>query len=170
MANYLFKVDRGDPYFKLAPSGRPLVVRVESYQNRDWKRFSKVVVLGNWFPVGEELEVVEFDPVLARAHHEVIKSLQVNSGAINRAAKARLSYTGLLPPKGRRPLTTEEIADVEVGDSPGGLLVVLEVHPPEAGPSESQCRSFHLLEGRFRQGSQALSFEGLISLEDSESG
>ena len=47
LANYIFKVDRGEPYFKLAPSDRPMVIEVESYHNRDWKRFPKMVVSGN---------------------------------------------------------------------------------------------------------------------------
>ena len=109
----MFKVDRGEPYFKLAPFGRPLVVGVENYQNRNWKQFPKVVVSGNWFPMGEELEVIEFNPAIARAHHEVIRSFQVDSRAIYRAVKAHLFYVMLLSPEGHNPLTTEEIDDWE---------------------------------------------------------
>ena len=44
-----------------------------------------VVVSGNWFPEWKDLVVKKFDPSVARAHYRVIRSLQVDTEAINRA-------------------------------------------------------------------------------------
>ena len=74
------------------------------------------MVSGNWVLVGDEIPVKMFNPKVARAYHEVVKSINV----INRAFKAQLQYTNLLKPGSRRVLSLEEISDLEVN--------VLEIH------------------------------------------
>ena len=47
-----------------------------------------VVVFGDWLPEGEELSVRRFDPALARIHHGVIRTIQVDVAAVGRTVKA----------------------------------------------------------------------------------
>ena len=47
-----------------------------------------VVVSGKWMPEGEVLDVKSFDPVEAKAHHSVVRSMVVDTEAVGRAFKA----------------------------------------------------------------------------------
>ena len=47
-----------------------------------------VVMSENWVPEDKELVVKIFELIVARAYHRVMKTIQVDSEAINRAFKA----------------------------------------------------------------------------------
>ena len=61
-----------------------------------------VIVYGNWFPKEEKLVVKRLNPSIAKVHHGVLWSLQVDMEVITSAFKAQLPYTGLLRHEGRR--------------------------------------------------------------------
>ena len=88
-----------------------------------------VVVSGKLLPEGEVLDVRRFDPAEARACHKVVRAMVVNTEAVERAFRAQLVFTDLLRPEGRRRMTVEEIADIDVGG------VSLTPASGEAGPS-----------------------------------
>ena len=48
----------------------------------------------------------KFDPNVARDHHEVTRSMQVDVEVINRAIKVQLAYVDLMKPGGQRVLST----------------------------------------------------------------
>ena len=161
LANYHFAISNGEPYFQIAPTGKPLVFGIEDFDNRNWKRYPLIVVSGRIFPEGEALDVRQFDPSEARARHKVVRSMAVNSEAVERAFKAQLDFKGLLSPEGRRRMTVEEIADIDTGG------VGVSTASGEAGPSVIRRRSHRLAETRFRRHSAALASQGVISVSES---
>ena len=74
-----------------------------------------VVVSGKWVSEGEVLDMKRFDPSEVKADHSVVRSMVVDTEAISRAFKAQLAYADLLRPEGRRMMTVEEIANIDVG-------------------------------------------------------
>ena len=79
LANYSFGVNNREPYFQVSPARTSLIAGIESFQNRNWRQFPKVVVSGNWVPEGEELSVRRFNPKVAKAHHGVLKTILVDA-------------------------------------------------------------------------------------------
>ena len=44
-----------EPYFKVTLSGINLVAGIEAFHNKNWKAFPKVVISGDWVPMGDEI-------------------------------------------------------------------------------------------------------------------
>ena len=86
--------------------------------------------------------VKRFDPSIARTHHRVLRSLQVDIEAITRAFKAQLPYARLLRPEGRRVLTAEEITDIDVSECKIGQVFLPEIRTDQVRSSGSRRRSF----------------------------
>ena len=96
--------------------------------------------------------VMKFHPNITRTHHRVVRSLQVDKEAINRAFKVQLFYVRLLRLECQRVLSAKEIVDIEVGGREIGQVGVPEIYSGEAGPSGFHRQSFRLTEERFRKG------------------
>ena len=90
-----------------------------------------------------------FDPDVAKAHHGVLRSLQVDIEAISRTFKAQLPYVGLLRLEGHRVLSAVEITDIEVSGRKVGQVCVPKIRPDQSRPSRSCHQSFRLTEQRF---------------------
>ena len=94
MECYSFSVDHGELYLKVTSVGRNLFAGIESFYNKNWKNFPKVLVSGNWVMVENKISMRRSDPKVARSHHEVVRSME----AINRAFEAQLQFIDLSKP------------------------------------------------------------------------